>query len=696
MVIRLTVGAQIGGALRYNEQKVVQKQAHVLSAAGFANNELAEKSRRYATNVLESQAQKNANVKKPTLHFSLSLHPTEQVSDDKFKAMAHQFMAEMGYRHQPYMVYRHHDTAHPHIHIVTTCVDETGYKINDSFIKRRTNAVRQQLELRFGLIKAQGRGKGKTTEQIQQAIPVQADAVMPGQAQPTRGFDRKDQLEAILRETFQQAAFNNLDEYRALLKKQHIHTVLHQSTRAGKAFRGISYQFTDEAGKPATPRIKASEIGTWATWKEIEKQFGKRGQQQGQGPSTELTYEKYNVLASILSDEVRAYKKQQHIYYDSALLENFPTAAMQARLQAITQHKLSEGELNEAVRRFEAYKRAQLPDIIKKEQLAFRRTMETYTQIASEIRGSAQNKNDFFSALSVEITVDGWITSPTNRHVAYQIGRAALARIQAGDGPELTMPTLYSRGERTVMLLSGSKKPFKESYYDVRADHLKRILKPERMSSIHAQLNANYVARLQADGPVLAVDQVRYFYQRGIVLDPQRLATGKAENESAFTIRYHRAPLQAAVPAGKMFEKQMPYLNIVHWQKGLSTEAGRYMVALAQLIDQAKRDQAENSNEKSNDLAFFRERIHHRDPALVMFSDEDLVSVLEKRSLQGKGLIKQTDLESKQDTNAYMNESTLHTSLLNIRAADVFGYEQTGKYKNVGKGIKKRDKGREL
>lgn len=720
MVIRLTVGAQIGGALRYNEQKVVQKQAHVLGATGFANNELAEKSRNYTTSVLEGQARKNTNVKKPTLHFSLSLHPTEQVSDEKFKAIAHQFMAEMGYKNQPYIVYRHHDTAHPHVHIVTTCVDETGEKINDSFIKRRTNAVREKLELRFGLIKAKGRGKNRTTEQTQATKPVQefiaqpvpAQDAKPAAEQATGGFEKKDQLEAILRETFQRGTFANIDEYKALLKKQHIHTVLHQSTVDGKLVRGISYQFTDEAGKAATPRIKASELGTWATWKGIEKQFGKAEQRTQQPQSgnaaqpqqlakqNQLSYEQYKILASILSEELRDYKKEQHIYYDSALIENFPTEAIQAQLQTIIEHQLGDKgvkeaikeTVDEAVRRFEEYKRAQLPEIIKKEQFAFVRTIDTYVKIGSEINASAQNKQEFFRALSVTLSSDGKITSPTNRHLGYLIDPARFEQILTDTGPELKMPKIYSRGERTVMLMSESGKPFKESYYDVRAEHLKRILKPKRMAIIHDQLNANYVARLQAEGPVVGVDQIRYFYQRGIVIDPQQPGiTSKVDQAAPYKIRYNEAPVQSAVEPGKTFEKQIPHLNLASWQQGLSTEAGQYMVALAQCIDQAKETKG-----KSNELTFLWERIHKRDPALVKYSNEDLVSVLEKRSLQGKGWIKQTDWEARQDPNAYMNESAINAQLLNIRAADVFGYEQTGKYKNVGKGIKKRGYDREL
>jgi hypothetical protein len=691
MVIRLTVGSQIGGALRYNEQKVIQKQAHVLGATGFANNELAEKSRNYATSVLESQARKNTNVKKPTLHFSLSLHPSEQVSDDKFKAIAHQFMAEMGYQNQPYIVYRHYDTAHPHIHIVTTCVSETGDKINDSFIKRRTNKVRQKLELRFGLIKAQGRGKTKTTEQAQAVTPQLTQTVKPEREGVTKGFEKKDQLEAILRETFQRATFNNLDEYRAQLKEQHVCMVLHKSAVAGKLIRGISYLLADETGKPASPRIKASDIGTWATWKEIEKQFGPKVHQKEQTQPNLLTTEQYKALATIVSEQLREYKKEQRTYYESTLIENFPREAMQARLRVLTKKSLSENQINEAIRRFEEYKRGQLPEIIKKEQLAFIRTMDTYVKIVSEIQGSAQNKQDFFTALSVRVTTKGLISSPTNTHLAYQIDPALLERIKTDDGPDLKIPKNYLRGERTVMLLSESKKAFRESYYDVRSEHLERILQPERMRVIHAQLNANYIDRLQTEGPIIGVDQVRYFYQRGIVIDAQPSATEKADNASTYKIRYSEAPAQSAVEPAKTFEKQIPHLNLKQWEKGLSTEAGRFMVALAQLIDQAKK-----TNGESVDLTYLREKIQQRDPALTKLSNDELISELEKRSLQEGGWIKQTGLKAKQNANAYMNESAINAELLMIRAADVFGYEQTGKFKHVGKGIKKRSKGHEL
>ena len=695
MVIRLTTGTQIGGALRYNEQKVVQKQALVLGATGFANNDLAAKNRNYTSSVLECQSRKNTNVKKPTLHFSLSLHPSEQISDDKFKAIAHQFMAEMGYQQQPYIVYRHHDTAHPHIHIVTSCVDENGVKISDAFIKKRTNAVRQKLELRFGLIKAQGRGK--SAGQAQENKPVQA--------QKTGEFQKKDQLEAILRQTFQQATFSNIDEYRAVLKKQHIHTVLHQSTVNGKPMRGLSYQFTDEMGKPETPRIKASDIGSWATWNGVEKQIDKAGpvllaerspksldqSEIAQSQRDQLSYEQYKVLASLLSEALRDYKKRERIYYESTLIEDFPTAAMQTALKKLTESKLAEESIREAVRRFENYKRSQLGEIIKKEQLAFIRTMETYAKIGSEIEGSGLNKLQFLSALGAVVDRKGLITSPVNRHLGYQIEPGRWDVIRTDRGPELKIPREYSRGERTLLLMSASGKAFKESYYDVRAEELEKILKPETMQTLHRHLNANYVSRLIKDGPVVGADQVRYFYQRGIVVDTtEEILDGKAGVVSK--LRFHQAPPEVGVKPDDIFARQLRFINAGNWQRGLATEAGRYMVALAQCIDREGQELAAGRAGKSGEITYLRKQIHQRDATLETVSDSELLTILELRSQQGNGHVRQTQQQASEQLQPYANMA----NMLSLRDTDVFGYEQTGKFKNVGKGIKKRGKGREL
>jgi type IV secretory pathway VirD2 relaxase len=65
----------------------------------------------------------------------VSLHwaKGEVVPAQDLVAIADQYMQGMGYGRQPYAVYQHHDTEHPHVHIVSVRVDEIGKKIPDSF-----------------------------------------------------------------------------------------------------------------------------------------------------------------------------------------------------------------------------------------------------------------------------------------------------------------------------------------------------------------------------------------------------------------------------------------------------------------------------------------------------------------------------------------------------------------------------------
>lgn len=164
MVIRIKTGKNVAGAIRYNELKVTKGEAEQLAAPGFASREQAFASLFYKTKTLEARAQKNARVQKPALHVSLSFHPSERPTDMQLISIAHEYMEGIGYERQPYLVYRHDDTAHPHMHVVTVAIDEDGKKISDSFLNERSNTVRQRLEKNYGLIVAQGRGKQKATE----------------------------------------------------------------------------------------------------------------------------------------------------------------------------------------------------------------------------------------------------------------------------------------------------------------------------------------------------------------------------------------------------------------------------------------------------------------------------------------------------------------------------------------------------
>ena len=50
------------------------------------------------------------------------------LNKEKLCAIAETYMKAIGFEKQPYLVYRHYDAGHPHIHIVSTNIGETVVK----------------------------------------------------------------------------------------------------------------------------------------------------------------------------------------------------------------------------------------------------------------------------------------------------------------------------------------------------------------------------------------------------------------------------------------------------------------------------------------------------------------------------------------------------------------------------------------
>jgi hypothetical protein len=68
--------------------------------------------------------------------------------------MAEEYMREMGYGEQPFVVFKHTDIDRSHIYIVPVCGDEQGKKISDKFEKMRSMILCRELERKYGLIPA--------------------------------------------------------------------------------------------------------------------------------------------------------------------------------------------------------------------------------------------------------------------------------------------------------------------------------------------------------------------------------------------------------------------------------------------------------------------------------------------------------------------------------------------------------------
>jgi len=135
MVAKINRGNSLYGALFYNQQKVTEETARIISGNRMITDVSENPDKVIAQTMFsfENYLLANKNTEKPIIHISLNPAPEDYLSDDQFADLAKDYMDRMGYGDQPYIVYVHEDTGRRHIHIVTTCVDENGNKISDTY-----------------------------------------------------------------------------------------------------------------------------------------------------------------------------------------------------------------------------------------------------------------------------------------------------------------------------------------------------------------------------------------------------------------------------------------------------------------------------------------------------------------------------------------------------------------------------------
>lgn len=87
------------------------------------------------------------NVKKIVCHtiLSFSAEDTERLDDKTMNNLAIQYLQKMGYGHTQYLIVRHLDREHPHVHICINRIDNNGKTISDSNEKYRSTKVCKEI-----------------------------------------------------------------------------------------------------------------------------------------------------------------------------------------------------------------------------------------------------------------------------------------------------------------------------------------------------------------------------------------------------------------------------------------------------------------------------------------------------------------------------------------------------------------------
>ena len=136
--------------VQYNDKKVEKGTGELMLMKNFPSFINENSSKEGVRNYLKSIS-KNEKVKKPQFHAVISTK-FQQHNKEELAKVAEDFMQEMGYGNQPFIVVFHNDTENNHVHIVSTRVDKsTGKKLNDSYEKLKAQkALTDVMERIYG------------------------------------------------------------------------------------------------------------------------------------------------------------------------------------------------------------------------------------------------------------------------------------------------------------------------------------------------------------------------------------------------------------------------------------------------------------------------------------------------------------------------------------------------------------------
>ena len=295
MIAKIGRSSNLYGALAYNHLKVENENGQILLTnkmieTGNCIYSVAQLAQSFAPYLIA-----NRNTEKHTLHISLNPDPNDKVSDDRYRQMAEQYMHEMGYGNQPYIVFKHTDIDRSHIHIVSVCVDEEGKKISDKFEKRRSMNVCRELERLHGLIPATDKEQ-KLNEKIFRPVDYRSGNV-------------KNQIGSVVRHLPNYYRFQSLGEYNALLSLFNITAQKIEGELQGKMQQGLIYIPLDEKGERAGHPFKASLFGQAAGLKNLEEHFSKSKEVMKESPGKQTLIAALTIALKSTLDE-QSFKTQ--------------------------------------------------------------------------------------------------------------------------------------------------------------------------------------------------------------------------------------------------------------------------------------------------------------------------------------------------------------------------------------------------
>lgn len=552
---------------------------------------------------MKLQADLSTRCKKPVLHASMSFD--ENISTVDMLKAANLWFEQMKIdkKNHQIAIYEHHDTDHKHIHVFINRVGLDAKAYEDKFIKYKNKEACRAVELELGL-KIVNSFPGKDG-QTQKDSSLKFD--------PREKDPHKKEVRIYVNNAIEKALISaeNRDELQYLLGKSGIKAYFKDDSQGN--FVGASFYYNN-----LTVTGKSVEF----TGPILKEHFNRI-----QNPGEYIRFEPEEIKE--ISKKLNEIWKKERFkltgkFYESQQIANYPFAELAQILRNTT--GLSKEKSFLAVQQFELFQKKRLPKIEEKELYNFNSSVQTYVQIADNIKGNSDSRRLFMEALTLKYK-DGEYSVSENPKLIHKETPNEKAILDSNKYPDTVyIPGTISKEERSLLIKAISGKPITESHFDLNAARLKSILTNDFWDKISAPLNANYVERVLGKAPHIYEDRMAYLAQRGIVITEN--SSIKSGFEIGFIGNRETGELQNRVPVSEAMGKYLKENGFTKTESELNnehakTKQGQMMIALAQAID----------TQNNYQIKYIMSLMHKYNPNLkgVVTSPDGMLEILSRK-----------------------------------------------------------------
>jgi len=273
MIAKQSIGKSFTGALNYNLKKLnhpdPRQRADVLSTNFTSMNPTTIRRE------LAMMKAMNPKLKRNTYHTSLNFAVGEKIDNQKMLQIAEEYLTKMGFDDNLHIIFRHHDSNHPHCHILALRNRFDGTVVSDSRNYQRSEQAIRELENKYNLVKVQSSNQAKRKAPNKDEIEM-----ILRSGKPSKKLMLQEKVGEALRQS------TTMQQFIDHLEQNHVNVLFNQAS-TGKV-SGITYLILGF-------KIRGQALGNQYKFGSITKQINYEQNRDGQtiGQANSRTREKF-------------------------------------------------------------------------------------------------------------------------------------------------------------------------------------------------------------------------------------------------------------------------------------------------------------------------------------------------------------------------------------------------------------------